>query len=46
MLSAVDMIAIIRDGALERVGDRDAILRDLNVQALPSPRPAQAGATG
>ena len=46
LLSAVDMIAIIRDGALERVGDRDAILRDLNVQALPSPRPAQAGATG
>lgn len=46
LLSAVDMIAIIREGALERVGDRDAILRDLNVQALPAPRPAQAGAAG
>ena len=46
LLSAVDMVAIIREGTLDRVGERDAILRDLNVQALPGPRPAQAGAAG
>jgi ATP-binding cassette, subfamily C, bacterial exporter for protease/lipase len=42
LLSAVDMVAIIREGTLDRVGERDAILRDLGVQAMPAPRPAQA----
>ena len=46
LLSAVDMVAIIREGTIERFGERDAILRELNVQAMPAPRPAQAGAVG
>ena len=47
LLSAVDMVAIMRDGTLEKVGERDAILRDLNVQAMPAPRTAHAaGAAG
>jgi ABC-type protease/lipase transport system fused ATPase/permease subunit len=46
LLSVVDMVAIIGEGTLERVGERDTILRDLNVQAMPAPRPAQAGAVG
>jgi PrtD family type I secretion system ABC transporter len=46
LLGAVDMVAIIREGVLERIGERDAILRDLNVQAMPTPRSAQAGLGG
>jgi ABC-type protease/lipase transport system fused ATPase/permease subunit len=46
LLGAVDMVAIIREGVLERIGERDAILRELNVQAMPTPRPAQAGLGG
>lgn len=46
LLTAVDMVAIIREGTLERVGERDALLRDLNVQTMPVPRPVQAGAVG
>ncbi len=46
LLGAVDMIAIIREGVLDRVGERDAILRDLGVQTMPVPRPVQAGAVG
>jgi ABC-type protease/lipase transport system fused ATPase/permease subunit len=46
LLGAVDMVAIIREGALDRIGERDAILKDLGVQAMPTPRPAQAGTGG
>lgn len=44
LLSAVDVVAILREGTLDRFGPRDEVLRDLGVQAM-QPRPAQA-ATG
>ncbi len=46
LLGAVDMVAIIREGAIERIGERDAILRELGVQTMPVPRPAQSGTLG
>jgi ATP-binding cassette subfamily C exporter for protease/lipase len=46
LLGAVDMVAIIREGTLDRIGERDVVLKDLGVQAMPTPRPAQAGTAG
>ena len=46
LLSAVDMIAILRDGALDRIGERDKVLKDLGVQAMPAQRPQYAGMAG
>jgi ATP-binding cassette subfamily C exporter for protease/lipase len=46
LLSAVDMIAILRDGTLDRIGERDKVLKDLGVQAMPAQRPQQAGMAG
>lgn len=53
-LSSVDYVAILRDGALERFGERESVIRDLRAVAAPikqSPgveapmaRPAQASA--
>lgn len=46
LLGAVDLIAILRDGTLDKIGERDAILRELGVQPMPTPRPPQAAAAG
>ena len=46
LLGAVDLIAILRDGTLDKIGERDAILRELGVQPMPTPRPQQAATAG
>jgi ABC-type protease/lipase transport system fused ATPase/permease subunit len=40
LFTHVDMIAVMRDGALEKFGPRDAVLAELNPQSRPQQRPA------
>jgi ATP-binding cassette subfamily C exporter for protease/lipase len=40
LFSHVDMIALLRDGMLDKFGPRDAVLAELNTQARAQPRPA------
>ena len=46
LLSVVDVVAILREGTLEKFGERDAILRELGVQAMPTPRAMHSGSAG
>ena len=42
LLNAVDMVAILREGTLDRFGERDKVLKDLGVQSISVARPHQA----
>jgi PrtD family type I secretion system ABC transporter len=47
LLSPVDKIAVLREGRLERFGDRDEVLRELSPRAIPAaPRPAALADSG